>query len=63
MTTAKRARERTQHDKRIEKEERRAERKKASRPQSDDGEDPDLAGLKSVPHTPLLTEDMLPAAP
>ncbi|MEW6543198.1 MAG: hypothetical protein AB1411_06255 [Nitrospirota bacterium] len=54
-TLAKRARERGKQVKRIEKEARRAQRKeeKLARPRPDDGEDPDLAGLRPGPQAPL----------
>lgn len=53
-TTAKRDREKAQRQKQRDKEERRAQRK-ATKPnrETQDGEDPDLAGLQWGPQPPL----------
>jgi hypothetical protein len=54
-TTAKRDREKAQKQKRREKEEQRAQRKanKRDRRPTQEGEDPDLAGLHWGPQAPL----------
>jgi hypothetical protein len=54
----KRNREQALRDKRKQKEERRAQRaaEKANRPASDDGEDPDIAGIVPGPQPPLLDD-------
>jgi hypothetical protein len=53
-TLAKRAREKAKHERQQEKEERRAQRKEAKQiPRRNDGEDPDLAGMRPGPQAPL----------